>query len=349
MISLTSNLTLALSATITVALFALLNIKWSKLNRIWKRITAQVVLQVMLLATVGLALNIQNGFYSSWSELFGISSYANQHIAPKTIDLSRASYTKNGSAILKEVFTGSASKITEQVWFLIPKHIVTAIQDGSNEKFPAVYFLSGSPGVPTAWLHGLNLEDQILEVKKSVKLRDFVAILPQYNVVPHSDTGCMNIPDKAKVEDWLTKDVYNYAISNLPLQINNWAIAGYSTGGWCSAMLALRHPEIFKAAAPIAGYYNPEFPFKLDSDVRKKLRKEYDLVAIAKRSTKPSDIFLITSTDDPNSYGATMWFHDKLGSTHNVELLTVPSGGHNFSTWRPLVQDVLKWFAGEFR
>jgi enterochelin esterase-like enzyme len=349
LISLTSNLTLALSATITVALFALLNIKWNKLNRIWKRIAAQVLLQVMLLATVGLALNNQNGFYSSWSELFGISSYANQHIAPKTIDLSRAKYTKNGSAIIKEVFTGHDSKITEQVWFLIPKHIVTAIQDGSSEKFPAAVFLSGSPGVPTAWLHGLNLDDQIVEAKKSVKLKDFVAILPQYNVVPHSDTGCMNIPNSAQVEDWLTKDVYNYAVNNLPLQSSNWAITGYSTGGWCSAMLALRHPEIFKAAAPIAGYFNAEFPFKIDKNIRMELRKKYDLVNIAKAAKKPTDIFLITSTDDPNSYGATMWFHNQLGNNHNVELLTVPAGGHNFSTWRPLVQDVLKWFAGEFR
>ena len=346
---LTSFATLALSATITVALFALLNIKWAIFNRIWKRSIALIILQVTLLATIGLALNIQNGFYGSWSELFGISTYANQHIKPKTIDLSRAKFTKNGAAIIQETFTGAKSGITATVWFLIPKHIVNVIENGSSEKFPAVLFLSGSPGVPTAWLHGLNLENQITEAKKTVYLRDFVAVLPQYNVVPHSDTGCMNIPNLVKVEDWLSKDLYDYVVSNLPVQTNGWAITGYSTGGWCSAMLALRHPEIFKAAAPIAGYYNPEFPFKIEMNLRRELRTKYDLVKIAKNTKNPLDIFMLTSTDDPNSYGATMWFHKQMGDAHNVELLVSPAGGHNFSTWRPLVQDVLKWFAGELR
>ena len=347
--SLTSNLTLALSATITVALFALLNIKWNKLNRIWKRVAAQIVLQVILLATVGLALNIQNGFYSSWSELFGISSYANQHIAPKTIDLSRASYTKNGSAILNEVFTGSTSRITEQVWFLIPKHIVTAIQDGSNEKFPAVYFLSGSPGVPTAWLNGLKLDNQIQTVKNEVKLGDFISVLPDYNIQPHVDTGCMNIPGGVQVEDWIAKDVASYVIKNLPAKESGWMITGYSTGGWCSAMLALKHPEIFKGAAPIAGFFKTEIWMGLNSKSREALRNKYDLIKIAHQSKKQSDFYLITSKMDKSTFDSTNWFYNNIGAGHNADLLTLKDGGHNFTTWKPLVQDILKWFIGEFK
>jgi S-formylglutathione hydrolase FrmB len=195
----------------------------------------------------------------------------------------------------------------------------------------------------------LNLDDQIAAAKKRVKLRDFVAILPQFNVVPHKDTGCMNIPGGAQVEDWLTKDVYNYTVANLPVYNNNWAITGYSTGGWCSAMLALRHPDIFKAAAPIAGFFQPEFPFKIDAATKNKLKQEYNIVSTAQKALSPIDIFLITSTKDPNSFKATERFHSQLGPMQNVELLDVPAGGHNFSTWRPLVQDVLKWFSGEFR
>lgn len=342
---LTSNLTFALSATITVALFVLLNIKWLKFKKIWQRVISQLLVQVLLLASVGLYLNNQFSFYSSWSDLFGLSTSTNQNIAPKTIDLSRAQYTKNGSAVIKEVFTGKKSRLTEQVWFLIPKHVVTAIENGSSQKFPAVVFLSGSPGVPTAWLHGLNLDDQIQHAKKVTKLSDFVAILPQFNVIPHKDTGCMNIPDGPQVEDWLIKDVYQYSIGNLPIETSNWGITGYSTGGWCAAMLALKHPEIFKAAAPIAGYYRVQTPFKLSSQARKTLKSEYDLVSLSMAQVSPPDLYLITSTADASTYKETKWFYSKLLYQNHVEILTVQAGGHNFTTWRPLVQDVLNWFS----
>lgn len=344
---LTSTATLAMSATLTVALFALLNIKWKSLNRLWLRVTSQLLLQVMLLVTIGLGLNIQNGFYSSWSDLLGIPTYANQHIAAKTIDLSRAQITHNGSAIIKETFTGNKSKLTSSIWIMIPKRIVKAIQDGASTKYPVAVFLSGSPGVPTAWLHGLNLDDQIKEAKTQVALKDFIAVLPDYNILPHSDTGCMNIPNSVQVETWLTKDVYNYVVNNLPAEPNNWAVTGYSTGAWCSAMLALKNPEIFKAAAPIAGYYRPEFPFRIDNQAKRSLRREYNLVRLSKLNHV--DIFILTSTEDPTSYKSSLWFHRQLGQANNVEIMTVPNGGHNFSTWRPLVQDVLKWFALEMR
>ena len=344
---LTSTAILALSATITVALFALLNIKWKSLTNIWLRIGSQILVQVMLLVTIGLGLNIQNGFYGSWSDLFGIPTYANQHIPAKTIDLSKAQITQNGSAIIKETFTGNQSMLTSSIWLLIPKKIVKAIEDGSIKKYPVAMFLSGSPGVPTAWLHGLNLDDQINEAKTQVAIKDFIAVLPDYNILPHSDTGCMNIPNSVQVETWLIKDVYNYVLNNLPAEPNNWAVTGYSTGAWCSAMLALKNPEIFKAAAPIAGYYRPEFPFKIGNDAKKALKNEYNLVKLSKMNQV--DIFILTSTEDPTSYKSSIWFHRQLGSANNVEILTVPNGGHNFSTWRPLVQDVLKWFALELR
>jgi len=344
---LTSAATLALSATITVALFALLNIKWKSLTNVWIRVISQILVQVMLLITFFLGLNIQNGFYSSWSDLLGIPTYANKHIAAKTIDLSKAQFTKNGSAIVKETFTGNKSKLTSSIWILIPKSIVKTIQDGASTKYPVAVFLSGSPGVPTAWLHGLNLDDQIKEAKNQVAIKDFIAVLPDYNILPHSDTGCMNIPNSVQVETWLTNDVYKYVLNNLPAKPDNWVVTGYSTGAWCSAMLALKNPEIFKAAAPIAGYYRPEFPFKIDSEEKKALKNEYNLVTLAKLN--PVDIFILTSTEDPTSYKSSLWFHRELGSANNVEILTVPNGGHNFSTWRPLVQDVLKWFALELQ
>ena len=345
---LTSGFLLAVVVLLYLLLFCLLIFRWYSIKRIWLRAVTVLVINFMLLASVGMALNNSYGFYNSWRELFGISDQGKKVVVPSEIDLSKAKFTNNGSAIIQETFTGERSKITASVWLLIPKTIVAAINTNSPEKYPVAVFLSGSPGVPTAWLNGLKLDNQIQQAKALYTLKDFIAVLPDYNIQPHQDTGCMNISKNFQVEDWLTSDVYGYVIKNLPTKRNGWVVTGYSTGGWCSSMLAMKHPEIFKGAAPIAGYYQPEPPLNVDFKTRNLLKREYDLVALSKLRSEPLDLFLITSKADGSSYKSTNWFYGRIGAAHNVELLTLQSGGHNFSTWRPIVQDVLKWFASEF-
>jgi enterochelin esterase-like enzyme len=345
---LTSGFLLAVVVILYLAFFGVLIFRWNAIKNILVRATSIIVINLLLLMSVGLALNNSYGFYNSWNELFGISTQGKSVINPSQIDLSKAKYTSNGSAMLQETFTGNISKITASVWFLIPKSIVAAIKNNSSNKFPVAVFLSGSPGVPTAWLNGLKLDNQIQQAKGLYALKDFIAVLPDYNIEPHQDTGCMNIPNGVQVEDWLTSDVYGYVIKNLPAKQNSWVVTGYSTGGWCASMLAIKHSEIFKGAAPIAGYYQPEPPLNISNTVRNTLKQEYDLIKLSKLRSQPVDIFLITSKADASSYKSTNWFYSRIGAGNNVELLTLQSGGHNFTTWRPVVQDVLKWFATEF-
>jgi enterochelin esterase-like enzyme len=307
------------------------------------------LVNLLLILSLGLWLNDSFGFYSSWKELFGISDQPKVAIKASAIDLTKATITPNGSAIIEEKFTGETSKITSSVWFLIPRNIVASIKNNSDQTYPVAVFMSGSPGVPTAWLNGLKLDNQIQSAKSEVALKDFIAVLPDFNIRPHTDTGCMNIPDGVQVEDWLAKDVYQYVVANLPAKKSDWVITGYSTGGWCSAMLAMKHPEIFKAAAPIAGFYKAEPPLSLTAPQRLDIKSQYDLLALSKSRGKALDLFLITSRQDPSSYSSTNWFYSRIGAAHNVELLTLQSGGHNFTTWRPIVQDILKWFAEEIK
>lgn len=347
--ALTSGILLALSALIYIALFALLVIKWEEIRGVFLRALSVILVNLLLILSLGLWLNNSFGFYSSWKELFGISDQPKVALKASAIDLSKATITSNGSAVIEEKFTGETSKITSSVWFLIPKSIVNSIQNNSVEKFPVAIFMSGSPGVPTAWINGLKLDNQIQSVKSQMAIKDFISVMPDFNIRPHTDTGCMNIPDGVQVEDWLTKDVYQYVVKNLPANRSDWVITGYSTGGWCTAMLAMKHPEIFKAAAPIAGFYKPEPPFSLTAPQRLYLKKEYDLLSLSRSRGKALDLFMITSKQDSSSYSSTNWFYNRLGSSHNVELLTLQSGGHNFTTWRPIVQDILKWFAEEIK
>ena len=344
---LTSGFLLVVVILSYLILFGLLIFRWDSVRRAWLRVITVLGLNLLLLASVGMALNNSFGFYNSWRELLGISTQSKVVVNASQIDLTNAKYTLNGSAMVQETFTGNTSKITANVYLLIPKTIVTAIKTNSTEKFPVAVFLAGSPGVPTAWLNGLKLDDQIQQAKKLNPLKDFISVLPDYNIKPHQDTACMNIPGGVQVEDWLTSDVYGYVVKNLPAERSSWLVTGYSTGGWCAAMLAIKHPEIFRGAAPIAGYYQPAPPLNLSATARNALKQEYDLIRLSKLRKQQVDLFLITSKADASSYKATNWFYSQIGSVSNAELLTLQSGGHNFTTWRPVVQDILKWFASE--
>jgi enterochelin esterase-like enzyme len=344
---LTSGILLWIMGAAYVASIIFLLNKWSAFKNVATRFISVFVSQLLLITVIGLFLNNSFGFYNSWSELFGVTDQNSKPITASAIDLSKATYTANGSAIIEEHFTGDVSKVTASIWLLIPKNIVASIKAGGNTHYPVAMFMSGSPGVPTAWLNGLKLDNQIQTVKNEVKLGDFISVLPDYNIQPHVDTGCMNIPGGVQVEDWIAKDVASYVIKNLPAKESGWMITGYSTGGWCSAMLALKHPELFKSAAPIAGYFAADFPFAINYANKEVLKKKYDLLMLAKTRPVPADFFLITSKGDSSSYHSTNWFYSKVGSGHNIELLTLSSGGHNFTTWRPVIQDILKWYANE--
>ena len=118
-----------------------------------------------------------------------------------------------------------------------------------------------------------------MKVKDFANLPDFIAVLPEINVLPGRDTECLNVPGVANVEDWLAKDVRDYTIQNLPAQSNNWMITGYSTGGWCASEIGVRHQDQYGSAVSLAGYFSPTFSAGITSSERATLRKEYDLVA----------------------------------------------------------------------
>ena len=83
-----------------------------------------------------------------------------------------------------------------------------------------------------------------------------VLVMPAINGAGHDYQDCVNGPG-VNDETYLTKDVRadvlaHYRVTQDPYE---WGMAGYSSGGYCAANLALRHPTSFGAAAVINGYF----------------------------------------------------------------------------------------------
>lgn len=126
----------------------------------------------------------------------------------------------------------------------------------AHVRFPVVELFHGTPGTPLAW----NTQLRVTQVMDTLVARHLigpmVVVMPSINGSGHDYQDCVDGPD-VHDDTYLTKDVRadvlaHYRVSHDPYQ---WGVAGYSSGGFCAANLALRHPSSFGAAAIIEGYY----------------------------------------------------------------------------------------------
>jgi poly(3-hydroxybutyrate) depolymerase len=123
-------------------------------------------------------------------------------------------------------------------------------------RFPVVELFHGSPGSPRAWNTVLRISSVADALLARRLIGPMVLVMPAINPSRHHYQECVNAPGLSD-ETYLTRDVRadmlaRYRISHDPFQ---WGLAGYSSGGYCAANLALRNPGSFGAAASIEGYF----------------------------------------------------------------------------------------------
>lgn len=85
-----------------------------------------------------------------------------------------------------------------------------------------------------------------------------VVVFPDATGSFNNDTECVNGP-RGNAADHLTEDVRPYVIAQFGVSPDpaNWGLAGWSSGGTCSLMLAVRNPELFSAFVSLDGQLGP--------------------------------------------------------------------------------------------
>lgn len=85
-----------------------------------------------------------------------------------------------------------------------------------------------------------------------------VVVFPDATGAFDNDTECVNGP-RGNAADHLTKDVRPYVVSRFGVSADpaNWGLAGWSSGGTCALMLAVRNPELFSAFVALDGQLGP--------------------------------------------------------------------------------------------
>jgi S-formylglutathione hydrolase FrmB len=125
-------------------------------------------------------------------------------------------------------------------------------------QLPAVMMFNGEFGRPDDWLRSAHVLETLDDFTARHGGNAPVVVFPDVGGQFSNDTECVNGP-RGNAADHLIKDVVPYVISAFGVspKPENWALAGWSSGGTCALMLAVMHPELFSAIVDIDGQLGP--------------------------------------------------------------------------------------------
>lgn len=319
-----------------------------------QRFAVLVIAQILVVTTFFVGINRSMVFFANWNDLFGnydaykspITQIQGESTSPldtyvRNTRLSPGFRSHGGQ--FSFVLKGAQSGVTAPVYVYLPP---TYGVDPAK-KWPVLVLLPGYPGVPTTWFHALDLVKILRHEISTGYAHDFLIVLPTMSIPATRDTECTDIPGGPLVNTWLGVDVPNAVIGGLAASQDrkDWAIAGYSTGGFCAAKVMLTHSSRFSVAVPIAGYFYPTQTKLFGGSTT--LREKNTPLLLAKSLTLPSHMLLVGTSQDPGVMGAIA----SMEKVHNpylvIDQLVDQHGGHSTKVWKSQLPRILDWLSSQ--
>ncbi|MBO0855339.1 MAG: hypothetical protein J2P18_16430 [Nocardia sp.] len=306
----------------------------------WRRHAARVGMliacQASAVLVVAAGVNNSFGFYTSWSDLFGHYDVPAESTAAPV----PGTYISTHATVQTAIYRGIASGLTGRVLIWTPPEYD---QDQYRDsRFPVIMLLHGSPGGPEDWTKGGGIPDRLAALMAQGVLDPAVVVIPQTD--PNNvATDCTDLPGGQHNATWLSHDVPQMIQQHFRVQdsADGWGLAGFSTGGYCAADLALQHPHIFGSAA----MFSPDdFAGDPAAVHDPRVRAANNPVTLA-GSGAPVSLLVATSVNDRYSspananalYRAARW------PTEVAPPLILRDGGHNWGTWHAMFPAVFRW------
>jgi S-formylglutathione hydrolase FrmB len=356
--SLTGGWMLALAVVAAVAAVAETAALWSRIGRAWLRwpLRASMIIACQLTAclVLGLVINDQGQFFTSWSDLLGrASGTSNAGARSGAYDRALAALLpagrrgKQSLVVPVAVPDAGADRSHTALVYLPPQYFQPAY---ANRSFPVIELLTGFPGSPETWTGPLDIQGIADSEIASGRAVPFIAVMPNQNYVPGRDSECINALGGSQVETTLTVNVrrvveHDFRVSD---DRTSWGIAGYSTGGFCAANIAVRHPGMFAAAVSMSGNIEPYLDRRTGALFGHSIvaRHANDPLWRFEHLPGPDIALLLTSSRQEPRVNA--WAYRLAAAARlptRAELLSVPRGGHNFHVWRVVEHSMFNWLS----
>ncbi|MFF3003510.1 alpha/beta hydrolase [Kitasatospora sp. NPDC057940] len=297
---LTSHKLLALAALFAVG--AVLGTLW-----VWPRLAVRswpavflrlgtiAVTQFALLATLGLAVNDDFVFYSSWSDLFGrdrgagVIQVGGSSVSPSVVPAGSPTGTPSGTpgGTPTEVPAGVQVLGTAEITgadgadrdpatigrldrVRLPGGTTGLSTDGyvylppqyfrpgaETRHFPAALVMTGFPGDAANLVTKLRYPAYELDLLRRGAMKPTVLVLVRPSPSMPRDSECEDVPNGPQAQRYFTTDVpADLRASYRVLDgTGSLGVIGDSTGGYCAVKLGMVHPETFPVAVSLSGYF----------------------------------------------------------------------------------------------
>jgi S-formylglutathione hydrolase FrmB len=315
----------------------------------------------LVVAVLDLA-NASFDFYGSWGDLVGglsaphnpatagagDPSDAAAPAAPVVADPAAPRYRlpAGQGRIDSVVIHGVRTAISEPAFvYLPPQYFARGYE---TRRFPVTVAFTGYPGNAENLITHLRLPQTVAGEIAAGRMPPTIVVMLRPSVAPPRDTECTDIPHGPQAETFFAEDVPAAlaAVYRTAAQASGWSALGDSTGGYCAVKLAMRHSDRYSAAVSLAGYYHALQDFTTGDlyGHSRTYREENDLIwRLRHLPPPPANLLLTTSRVGERDYGQTREFLALAHSPAHVASITLPFGGHHFSTWQRELPPALRW------
>ncbi|WP_326567758.1 alpha/beta hydrolase-fold protein [Amycolatopsis rhabdoformis] len=329
--------------------------RWRKRKQLGRSasVLTAVVLIVVSVALVG---NLIGGFFPTLGSLLGTGVYAADSVDADAggngVDLERMRdlgvvHAREGKGTVVHMkVTGRRTGLARDVDVYLPPQYFQ--QSFHALRFPAIEWIPNYPSGPEV-AAAYHLPEQLDAAIAKHALPPTVVVIPDPTGVPKvgHDTECVDEVGGTPNDTYLSADVREWAIQRLNLNPARgaWAIAGWSSGGYCALNLVTRHPQWFATAASVSGYDRAQ----VDSETEDLFHGRQDIddannVRVNLR-LHPSPVDLLAISGDKENYESFAIDQMRAAAQSPVRFSSwrIPDAGHNMNTFKSQLPDVLAW------
>lgn len=266
-------------------------------------------------------------------------------VDPHVADAQRFTDADFGDGSLRQtVLTGARSGVTMTVWVWTPPQYDAPRYAHSD--FPVLFLYPGGDGASyNNWTdRSYSALDVVRTGSANGSVLPFVLVMPEMQVSKDLDTECTDLPGEPAVGTFLDTDVPTMVRDDFRVTApgRGWGTAGASSGAYCAAAIAFRHPEDYGAVVSIAGYFDMEtnLPQREDPAVRALYP-----TALAAQGRAEFPVLLLAGTASPDDVTRAQRFAQLLRPPATAEVSLQQGGQHLTTSFKAVMPQVFTFFS----
>jgi S-formylglutathione hydrolase FrmB len=225
--------------------------------------------------------------------------------------------------------------------------------DSSAHRYPVVFLLHGWPGGDGNWTGQGRAGVTLDSMAANHTIPEVIAVMPNGNG-PGPFERSLYIDTwngKFKMQTFVVRDLVAWVDSTFRTrpEASQRAIAGLSDGGSAAVNIAMKHPDVFGAAAGMSGQYrwHPHGEIahimgpEPGADSLLAANSPLLYVGRVRGRIGKLQLYIDVGLDDHHSLTSSRAFHARLDSLGIAHVYAENPGGHSWGLWKKHLRDAL--------